>query len=139
LIRLIRVVVDTNIFLSAFLFGGLPLRFVMLAAEGAFQMLTSLTLLDELGDKLRTKFKRSHEDAEKTRRDLEELCAVIGTTATLQVVKADPDDDRVLECAVAGRADYIVSGDKHLLTLEQFRGIPILTVRQFLDILNPPA
>jgi predicted nucleic acid-binding protein len=49
------------------------------------------------------------------------------------VVREDPDDDRVLECAVAGEADYMVSGDRHLLKLGSYGGIPILTVRQFMD------
>lgn len=51
----------------------------------------------------------------------------------LAVVREDPDDDRVLECAVAGEADYMVSGDRHLLKLGSYGGIPILTVRQFMD------
>jgi len=51
-------------------------------------------------------------------------------------VKSDPDDNRVLECAVAGRADYIVSGDKHLRGLGSYDGIRILTVRQFMDTIE---
>ena len=51
----------------------------------------------------------------------------------LEAVLEDPDDNRVLECAVAGRSDYIVSGDRHLLKLKAHAGIPILTARQFLD------
>jgi predicted nucleic acid-binding protein len=51
-------------------------------------------------------------------------------------VSDDPDDNRVLECAVAGRADYIVSGDRHLLNLKQHAGIAILTAREFLDGLD---
>jgi uncharacterized protein len=51
----------------------------------------------------------------------------------LEVVRDDPDDNRVLECAVTGRADYVVSGDRHLLRIGAYEGIPILTVRQFMD------
>ena len=58
---------------------------------------------------------------------------------TLAVVKDDPDDDRVLECAIAGHADSIVSGDRHLLKLGAYEGIPIATVRQFMDKLKPEA
>ncbi len=50
--------------------------------------------------------------------------------------KEDPDDDRVLECAVAGKADYVVSGDRHILKLSSYEGIPILTVRQFMDAME---
>jgi len=52
----------------------------------------------------------------------------------LHVIAEDPDDDRVLECAVAGKADYIVSGDRHLLKLGSFEDIQIATVRQYLDM-----
>lgn len=51
----------------------------------------------------------------------------------LHVVRDDPSDDRILECAVEGKANMIVSGDHHLLTLKSFRGIRIMTVREFLD------
>ena len=51
----------------------------------------------------------------------------------------DPDDDRVLECAIAGRANYLVSGDRHLLKLSRFEGVAILSVRQFMDVLDPLA
>jgi uncharacterized protein len=55
---------------------------------------------------------------------------------TLEVVTEDPDDNRVLQCAVAGRADYIVSADKHLLKLKAHSGVLILTARKFLDALE---
>jgi len=58
---------------------------------------------------------------------------VIEPLVRLDVVADDPDDNRVLECAVAGRADCIVSGDRHLLRLGAFEGTPILTVRQFME------
>ena len=134
---MIRAVLDTNIFISALIFGGPPSQLVALGIEGKFKMLTSPVLLDELDEKLRTKFNASSAQAEKTRSALESACDVISTLPHLAIIKADLDDDRVLECAVAGHADYIVSGDRHLLTLETFHGIAILTVRQFLDILSP--
>ncbi len=136
---MIRAVFDTNIFISALIFGGLPFRLVTLGIEGKFQMLTSAVLLDELDEKLRLKFNASRAQADKTRRDLEAVCEVVSTLTSLSVIKEDPDDDRVLECAIDGRADYIVSGDRHLLKLGEFRGIRILTVRQFMDAFSPTA
>jgi predicted nucleic acid-binding protein len=68
---------------------------------------------------------------------LETISELVSTIATLAVIKADPDDDRVLECAIAGRADHIVSGDRHLLKLGSYKNIPIVTVRQFMDLLKP--
>jgi predicted nucleic acid-binding protein len=58
---------------------------------------------------------------------------VVNPTAILEVIKDDPDDNRVLECALAGEANYIVSGDRRLLQLSSYEGIPILTVWQFMD------
>ncbi len=64
---------------------------------------------------------------------------MVSTTAFLSVVKDDPGDDRVLECAIAGSADVIISGDRHLLDLGSFQGIQILTVRRFMDQIGPAA
>lgn len=134
---MIRAVLDTNIFVSALIFGGLPSQLVALGIERKFQMLTSPILLDELDEKLRTKFKTTPAQADKIGSDLEASCEVLSTTDHLTIIKDDPDDDRVLECAIAGRADYIISGDRHLLKLGQFEGVVVLNVRQFLDIIEP--
>jgi predicted nucleic acid-binding protein len=63
---------------------------------------------------------------------------VVAPRIVIDAIRDDPDDSRVLECAVAGRAAYIVSDDRHLLNLKARAGIPILTARQFLDALAPP-
>lgn len=102
-------------------------------------MITSPILLDELRGKLSGKFRLSGSDLEDTMEMLDEFCEVVSTVESLQVIKDDPDDDRVLECAVAGQADYIVSGDRHLRNLGEFRGIRIVTIRQFMDLVSPPA
>jgi putative PIN family toxin of toxin-antitoxin system len=130
---------DTNIFISAILFGGLPSVLLDKAVAGLIQLVTSPVLLDELEGKLRHKFKWTEQKISETRLELENLCEVVSTVESLHIIKDDPDDDRVLECAVAGRADYIISGDKHLLRLGEFRGIRILTIRQFMDLIAPPA
>ncbi len=56
---------------------------------------------------------------------------------TLNIIKEDPADDRILECAVEGEAEYLVSGNKHLLNLKEFQGIKILTAKLMLEILEP--
>jgi uncharacterized protein len=134
-----RVVLDTNVFISATLFKGIPGRLLELAISGSFRVVTSPTLLDELDEKLRGKFRLPSANADQVRTDLEEFCEVVSTVNRLAIIRDDPDDDRILECAVAGRADYIVSGDRHLLKLGSYDGIAILTIRQFLSRINPPA
>jgi putative PIN family toxin of toxin-antitoxin system len=136
---MIRIVADTNIFISALMFGGLPGSFLDLAFQGSFLLITSPILLDELDEKLRMKFELSPTDADLIRSRLEGISEIVSTATPLAVVKDDPDDDRVLECAIAGRADYIVSGDRHLLKLGSYEEIPIITVRHFMDTLKPGA
>jgi putative PIN family toxin of toxin-antitoxin system len=136
---MIRAVFDTNVLLSALLFGGLPARILEFAFLGRFKLVTSPILIEELVEKLRDKFRLSESRIARAEMDLNAIWDIVSTTEFLKVVKADPDDDRVIECAVVGRADYIVTGDRHLLAFGEFRGIAIVTVRQFMDILNPPA
>ena len=133
---MIRVVADTNIFISALMFGGLPGTFLDLAFVKSFQLVTSPVLLDELDEKLRGKFEVSSEDAALIRERLQSCALVMTPGIALKVIEEDPDDDRVLECAVAAEADYVVSGDRHLLKLGSYEGIPITTVRQFMDAIE---
>ena len=122
-----RVVADTNVLLSAFLFGGLPGEFLDLALLRSFELVISPALLDELDEKLCGKFRIDPH-----------LVHEVPKAGAVQEAgpPLDPDDDRVLECAVAGRADYIVSGDKHLRGLGSYGGIEIVTVRQFMDMIQ---
>jgi uncharacterized protein len=133
---MIRVVADTNIFISALMFGGLPGTFLDLAFVTSFQLVTSPVLLDELDEKLRAKFEVSSEDAALIRARLQSCALVMRPGFALKVIEEDPDDDRVLECAVAGEADYVVSGDRHLLKLGSYEGTPIMTLRQFMDAIE---
>ena len=134
---MIRVVADTNVLISALMFGGLPGSFLDLALLGAVELVTSPVLLDELDEKLRSKFEVDLSDADAIRAKLESCALVVMPGITVEAIAEDPDDNRVLECAMAGDAAYIVSGDRHLLKLGSYKGISILTVRQFMDALAP--
>ena len=94
-----RVVADTNIFISALMFGGLPGSFLDLAFLRSFELVTSPILLDELDEKLRLKFGLSSGDADRVRAKLEDTALVVTPDLVLNVITEDPDDDRVLECA----------------------------------------
>jgi putative PIN family toxin of toxin-antitoxin system len=130
---MIRVVADTNILISAFLYGGLPRVFLDHGLAGAFSLVTSGALLDELDEKLSVKFAVPESKALAFLSQLKCKTAVVTPSFVLDAVSDDPDDNRVLECAVEGKADYIVSGDRHLLRLHSYDGIAILSVRQFLE------
>ncbi|MHB2009566.1 MAG: putative toxin-antitoxin system toxin component, PIN family [Acidobacteriaceae bacterium] len=130
---MIRIVADTNVYISALMFGGLPGVFLDLALKRTFTLVASNVLLDELDEKLRGKFAVDPKDARAIRARLERIAHLVEPDFVLKVVADDPDDNRVLECAVAGKANFVVSGDRHLLQLGSHAGIAILTVRQFMN------
>ncbi len=138
-----RAVLDTNVVVSA-LFSprGSPAAILQAWREGALEWCTSPDLLDELARVLDppVSLQRLGWSADEAEAFIDGVRArvVMVTTpeARLRVVAADPDDDRVLEAAVAGRADCIVSGDRHLLELEEYEGIQILSPGRFAALLS---
>ena len=116
------------------MFAGLPGRFLDLALQRRFILVTSPALLDELDEKLRGKFAVSERDSRAIRARLESHGEMVEPKIQLNAVPDDPDDNRVLECAVAAKAGIVVSGDRHLLRIGEYSGIAIITVRQFLEI-----
>src|SRR5713101_3760600 len=118
----LRVVVDTNVFISAFLYPDRPIfQIIHQAAQGCYQLLTSPAIVRELGRVMREDF--AVEERERTRRlkQLTRLAELIIPQVSLEVITEDPPDDRVLECAVEGQATLIVSGDRHLRRLKTYQ------------------
>ena len=127
-----RVVLDTNVVVSGFLWGGVPRQLLQAAREKKLQLYTSTPLLLELTDILgRAKFARKLAAAQLSVDQLVEryalLTTVVHPTIIAPTVLRDPDDDQVLACALAAKADLIVSGDRHLLDFQQYQDIPIVT------------
>jgi putative PIN family toxin of toxin-antitoxin system len=138
-----RVVFDSNIYISGLVFGGIPARLLVLAVEAAaFVLCVSRTVREEVRDTLREKFAWTEDDIVAGCEPLWEAAESVETTTALAIIAADPDDDRILECAVDGRAEIIVTGDDHLLSLNRSPQPPpidrirIMTPRQFLDALH---
>jgi putative PIN family toxin of toxin-antitoxin system len=139
----VRVVIDTNTVVSGLLWHGPPFRVMEAARAGRVQPFTSPALVAELDDVLsRVKFARRFAAAGLTPAGLVadyQRVATLGQPAVIPpVVAADPDDDAVIACAVAAAADAIVSGDRHLLALGSYQGIPIVTAVDLLARLPPP-
>ncbi|MBK7006040.1 MAG: putative toxin-antitoxin system toxin component, PIN family [Burkholderiales bacterium] len=137
-----RWVVDTNVLVSAILWHGTPGRFIALAGEKDVQLFTSRVLLDELAATLAKKKLTKYVAA--TGMTADQLLAHYRRVATMVTarqldtpVSRDADDDAVLACALAARADLIVSGDDDLLVLKNFNGIPIVTVAQAIKVVAP--
>ena len=129
---MIRVTADSNIYISAFLRGGKPLQLLELARAGQIELAITEDILNETGRVLSTKFRVSGEDVQQFREETLGFATLVTTTETLNVVKTDPTDNRILECAVAAGSDTVVSGDADMLRLGNVRGIKIVKVSDFL-------
>jgi putative PIN family toxin of toxin-antitoxin system len=129
-----RVVFDTNILVSALVFpGGQGEAALRRIIEEADQLILSRPILDELLDVLGRKFARDAEELAHVAVFLTEVAVVVAPKRRLRAVKDEPDN-RILECAVAGRAEAIVTGDKVLLALKRYEAIRLLTLRDYLEI-----
>ena len=126
------VVVDTNVFVSIFQFGGRMGEILDLALQGAVELCTSQPMIEELRGVLQEKFHWSTERVDNATGTLLRFCRLIEPGEPMKVCR-DSDDDRVLECALAAGAKVIVSGDRDLQDLGGFRDTPIMSARQFLD------
>ena len=129
-----RVVLDTNALVSALLFSGLSSKLVSRWRNGAITLLLSRDILDEYLRVLSyPKFELSEEDIkELIQEEILPYAEVVKPKRRLRVVQRDPSDDKFLECAVAGKASVIISGDKDLLSLGRYGRIRIQTPAQFL-------
>lgn len=127
-----KVLADTNVLISALLFGGQPRQVLNFAIEKKILLITSPVLLSELVGVLARKFSWEDKKLQILDKKLRKLIILIEPKQTVDVIKDDPADNRVLECAWKAKVDFIVSGDKHLLTLSKFKGIPILSPSEFL-------
>lgn len=130
-----RVVFDTNIYLSGLIFGGNPGQCIELMRYKDVDLFVSRAIILEIVSNLRGKFGRSEEEITIFIEWLSRFATIVFPQKRVKIVKHDPDN-RILECALKCDADYVVSGDKkHLLSLKKFRGIPILSPKEFLEIL----
>ena len=136
---MLKIVADTNVLISSLIRRGKPHELILSIDGIGARLISSNALMAELTSIL------AEERIAKyiTKNDAERFLRYIGRRTTLvkvrcrfKVVKDDQKDDLVLNTAYNGRADYIVSGDKHLLPLKEFKGIKIITVNEMFDILK---
>jgi uncharacterized protein len=128
----VTVTADTNVYISGLHFGGAPLRFLELARAGAFRLAVSDAVLDEIAGVLCGKFGWSAEQVDAALSELKPCSIFVRPTRAIVAIKDDPDDDRILECAIAANAAFIVTGDGDLLRMGQFETIEIIRVTDFL-------
>lgn len=127
----VRVVLDTNILTSALVYGGKPKKILRLALEKRIQVVTSSMLQAELTDIIAKKFPLSLEDMYLLKTEMQKSFVVVNPRIALDVAR-DNDDNRVLEAAVEGNCDFIITGDQDLLDLGGYKNIKIVTSAGFL-------
>lgn len=137
-----KLLLDTNVLVSALVWGGTPYSLLKQGSVPPHQIYTSPELLDELRQtlaypKLTLQMNKRGLSAIELFDQLSLIVYSLRSQALLQPVCRDPDDDAVLACAKTAQVNLIVSGDQDLLVLKQFEGIPIVTAAQALALLNP--
>ncbi len=127
-----KVVFDTNVFISAFIVpGGQAERALLMARQRRFFLCSSVAILTETAQKLRHKFGQAEDDIRQVLKVVSRIAEVLKPAVRVRVLKDTPDN-RILECAVEARADLVVTGDWHLLKLKEFEGISIVRLADFI-------
>jgi putative PIN family toxin of toxin-antitoxin system len=133
----LRVVLDSNVLVSALAFpGGVPYQVLQLAIRGDIAAAVSTHILTEVEEVLRGKLRVGDSAALEALALLRERCSLIDPPPSSAVPGISPDDNRVLDCALASEAQYLVTGDRAMLRLEAFEEILVISPATFLEILR---
>jgi len=127
-----RIVIDTNIYISAIFWGGKPRYIIDLGRDNKIQIFSSDEIEKELSKILKDKFRLDYKDEEQILVDFSTFTNRIRISKHIHVVEDDSDDNKFIECAVECNANYIISGDRHLLNMKEYKGIEIITASGFL-------
>lgn len=137
-----KVVLDTNQFVSSLLVKkGIPARLLEAWHAHAYILIASREILKEvervlLYPHITKKYKLQKEDIESLINTIEHEAIVLFDTPEINIIKEDPQDNKILACALKANADYLVSGDRHLLDLGQYKNTAIVSARDFLEIIT---
>jgi putative PIN family toxin of toxin-antitoxin system len=138
--HVLKIVLDTNVWVSALIWGGNPAIIVAAAEQGIIHMFVSESILEEISRVLSYPKITKVYNLQFTRQQLAEQilrnAKFVEATAKLKVIKERPVDDKIIECAVSAKADYIVSGDKHLLNAISYKKIKIVPVSEFIELIK---
>ena len=131
---MLKVVIHTNVFISAFyLPGSIPAEVVLLARRKKIANFISLSILNEISRIMLQKLSWDNQRTQNARQRIEHFSELVNPDTYLTVLNDGPDN-RILECAIQAQADYIISGDKHLLNLKNYHWIKIVTPTAFLEL-----
>jgi len=127
---------DTNVLLSATLWeGSVANRLLARLLEKKIKISCSLDIIEEYCNALVRDFNFLKEDALSFAEDSLEFVEIISPKNKLIIVKDDPTDDKIFECALESKSDYILTYDKHLLKIKEYKGIKIIRPEDFLKII----
>jgi putative PIN family toxin of toxin-antitoxin system len=132
----LRIVLDTNIFISAALLGRVCEEIIQFCRFGKVNVFISKDIISEIEDKLRLKFLWKNKQIKIFLDNIFEFCHLVEVNEKIILIKDDPDDDKILECAISAKCDYIISGDRHLIKLGSYKKIKILEPADFLFLIR---
>ncbi len=128
-----KVVFDTNVFISAIVIsGGQSEKAILRIAEGRDSLLISRPIINEILSVLSKKFSRDGEEISRVAVYLADLAKLVHPSKVVNVLRDGPDN-RIIECALGGKADVIVTGDKEMLALKEYLGIRIISLKEYLE------
>lgn len=129
-------VYDTNVLISAFIGKGTPYKILKATYKGNIDLVLSPEILIEFEGVLkRSKFHFKEKHIRSILSVVVKVARIVSPDVVVDIVKDDPADNRIIEAAISGKANYIVTGDSHLLSLERIKRIKIVTPKEFLDLL----
>lgn len=132
----LRIVLDTNVYISAAILGRVCEEIIQTCRFSNLKVFISQDIIGELKEKLFQKFLWQDEQINVFLESILEFCEVVKADEEIHYIKDDPDDDKILECAVTSKCDFMVSGDKHILKLKSYKSIRIVNPSDFLLMLR---
>ena len=129
---MIKVVLDTNVFISALFWKGAPYQIFKRVLDGAILNFTSPQILEEIKGRLLDKFKLPPEKVKEFLEIIIFNSQIVFPKRKLNIVKEDPSDNKVIECGLGAKASFVISGDRHLLKIKEYREIKIISPREFI-------
>jgi putative PIN family toxin of toxin-antitoxin system len=134
----LKITLDTNVIISALFWNGFPNAILRKCIRGEVELILSEEILEEVEEVLRKekKFMMTEKAIVEQKEELLKIAKLVIPAKKLNVIKEDLKDNKILECGVAGKVDFIVSGDKHLLKIKEFGGIKIVTAREIVEIVE---
>lgn len=131
-----KAVLDTNVLISSTLWAGSANKTLLLLIGKNAKLYASRAILEEYAEIVRREFPQVIDKLPILMENILSFSTIAETLVKLDVVKADPDDNRIIECAVASQAEFILTYDKHLLKLKEYEGVKILTPENMRRLLN---